>query len=457
MSKFQLNGFSGSLMESGDEAYDDARMVFNGMISRHPALVARCATADDVVLAVNLARERGLPLSVYGGGHAVTGAAVCEAGIVVDLRGMKHISVDPVGKTVRAEGGVNWGEFDAATQAHGLLMTGGRNPTTGIGGLTLGSGSGWLERKFGFVCDNLIKAEVVTADGRKVVASDTENPDLFWGLRGGGGNFGIVTAFHFRLFELGPIIMAGVLFYPAAMASGAARFYRDFMEAAPDEIGGAMNFTSFPHAPFVPEAMRGQPALAIVVAYAGPIADAGPALEPLRAYGPPVVDVIQPMPYTVLQTLTQPSTPHGARYYWTADFLTDLPDDALDVLVSRATQPVSPMTSIIVVPGGGAVARVSDGTTAFGQRTAPWNIHFLSGWLDPAEDAKNIAYTKLISGSMKPWASGQVYLNYIGDEGQGRVDASFGPAKLARLQALKAVWDQDNLFRHNQNIKPAAI
>jgi FAD/FMN-containing dehydrogenase len=453
---FNLDGFSGVLMEPDHADYDRARELFNGMIDRRPALIARCASASDVVQAVNLARDRGLSLSVYGGGHGVTGSAICEGGVVVDLRGMKSVVVNPAAKTVRAEGGVTWGEFDAATQAHGLLITGGRNPTTGIGGLTLGSGSGWLERKFGLVCDHLIRAELVTADGRLVVASDDENPDLFWALRGGGGNFGVVTAFHYRLNELGPLLMAGVLFYPKEKAREAARFYRNFMEAAPDEVCGAMSFTTLPSAPFVPEEYRGQPGLVVITAYAGPLQDAGPALAPLRSFGPPIVDLVQPMAYTALQAMTETGFPPGARYYWSADAFSGLPDEALDLLASHATRQVSPFTSIIVMPGGGAVAHVDDDVTAFGQRRAPWNIHYLSGWLDSGEDAKNIAYTTAISAAMKPWTTGGVYLNYIGEEGQARIEASFGPKKLARLQAIKAEWDPNNLFRHNQNIRPAA-
>jgi len=453
---FDLLRFSGILMEADHAGYDHARRLFNGMIDRRPALIARCASPDDVVQVVNLARDRGLPLSVYGGGHGVTGSAVCAAGVVVDLRGMKSIVVDPVLRTVRAEGGVTWGELDAATEAHGLLMTGGRNPSTGIGGLTLGSGSGWLERKFGLVCDSLIKAELVTADGRQVVASHDENPDLFWALRGGGGNFGVVTAFHYRLHALGPLIMAGALFYPARTAREAARFYRDFMEAAPDEVCGAMSFTTFPQASFVPERYRGQPALVVITAYAGRPQDAPEALAPLRSFGPPLVDRVELMPYTVLQSLTAAGFPAGARYYWSADSFIGLPDEAIETLASRAMEPVSPLTSIIVIPGGGAVARIDDDATAFGQRNAPWNIHYLSGWLAADDDARNVAYTHEVSTAMKPWTTGQVYLNYIGDEGQARIDASFGPAKLARLRRIKAEWDPHNLFRHNQNIRPAA-
>jgi FAD/FMN-containing dehydrogenase len=452
--RFELPGFSGMLIHPQDDAFEEARQVFNGMIDRRPALIARCTSDDDVVHAVQFARDRGLPLSVYGGGHAVTGSAMCEAGVCVDMRGMRGIAVDLVARTVRAEGGVNWGEFDAATQAHGLAVTGGRNPTTGIAGLTLGSGSGWLERKLGFACDSLFKVELVVADGRKVIASEEENPELFWGLRGGGGNFGVATAFHFRLHHIGPMVLGGLLLYPAPMARDVVRNYRDFMATAPDEIGGAMVFLTAPPADFVPEPARGQPMLGVVICYAGPIEEGEAALRSLRAFGPPVADLVQPMPYLAVQKLTEAGNPPGIRNYWTADFMTGLPDDAIDALVGIATKPVSPMTSIIVVPGGGAPSRVDEDATAFGQRKAPWNIHYLSTWFEPAEDERNISYTRALSGAMKPWATGRVYLNYIGDEGQSRVEASFGPVKYARLQAIKREWDPQNLFRHNQNITP---
>jgi FAD/FMN-containing dehydrogenase len=424
------------------------------LIHRCPALIARCASADDVVSTVKLARARGLPLSVYGGGHAVTGSAVCNDGICLDLRGMKGIEIDPVAKTVRAEAGLNWGEFDAATAAHGLALTGGRNPTTGIAGLTLGSGSGWLERKCGYVCDNLIKAEVVTADGRKVVASETENPDLFWGLRGGGGNFGIVTAFHFRLHQIGPIVLAGVLMYPAPMAAAVLRNFRDFMATAPDEIGAGLVFTTAPDAPFVPAPARGRPIVVIQVIYAGDIEAGTKALAPLRAFGPPVADLVQPLPYVEFQKMG--GNWPGSQNYWTADFLRELPDEAIDAYAPLAMTPLSPQSALILVAGGGAPSRIDEEATAFGMRTAPWNVHYICGWTDSADNEKNIARVKQIASVLKPWATGRVYLNYIGDEGQARIENSFGPQKLRRLQALKAKWDPDNLFSHNHNIRPLA-
>jgi FAD/FMN-containing dehydrogenase len=454
--RFDLPGFGGQLLHSGDGGYDDARAVFNGMIDRHPALIARCASADDVVAAVNLAREHHLPLSVYGGGHGVTGSAVVDAGICVDLRGMNAVDVDPEARTARVGGGATWGEVDAATQEHGLAVTGGRVSGTGVGGLTLGSGSGWLERKLGFVCDNLVAADVVTADGRKITASEDENAELFWALRGGGGNFGVVTAFHLRLHELGPIVLGGMLMYPADAAGELVRFYRDFMLAAPDAVGTGLAFITAPPLDFVPEPARGKPVCGVVVCYAGPVEEGEEAMRPLREFGPPAADLVQPMPYVAVQQLLDPPNQKGMQNYWTADFLAELPDEAADVLVEHATRPVSPLTQIILVPGGSAISRVDEDATAFGQRTAPWNIHYLSMWPDPAANEENIAYTRALATAMKPWTTGRAYLNFIGDEGVGRVEAAFGTDKYRRLQALKDEWDPENLFRHNQNIPPTA-
>ncbi len=452
---FDLPGFKGELIHPGTGTYDDARAVFNGMIDRRPSLIARCADADDVAAAVRIASDHDLPLSVYGGGHGVTGSAVCDAGVCVDLRGMTGITVDPAAKTVRAEGGLTWGELDAATQEHGLAVTGGRVSTTGIGGLTLGSGSGWLERTFGFVCDNLIKAEVVTADGKQVIASEDENADLFWALRGGGGNFGIVTAFHLQLHEVGPIVFGGMLMYPAAMAGDLVRFYREFMGNAPDEVCSGLAFITAPPEEFIPEPVRGQPVIGVVCLYGGPADDGPAAFQALREFGPPGIDLLGPMPYVAVQQLLDGAAPKGMQNYWSADFLAELPDKAVDVLVEHATAPVSPLTQVILVPGGGALSRVDDAATAFGQRNAPWNLHYLSMWPDPADTERNIAYTRELAAAMKPWTTGRAYLNFIGDEGGDRVAAAFGPEKYDRLRELKQKWDPRNLFSHNQNIPPA--
>lgn len=293
---------------------------------------------------------------------------------------MKGIQVDPEARTVRAEAGLTWGKLDAATQEHGLAVTGGRMSETGIAGLALGSGSGWLERKLGFTCDNLIEAEVVTADGRQVVASETENADLFWGLRGGGGNFGVVTAFHFRLHPVGPILLSGMLMYPADVAGDAVRLWRDFMLGAPDEVGSGLAFvTAPPHEP-IPEAVQGKPVVAILLCYVGPIDEGEEVLRPLRQSGLPGADLVQPLPYVAFQAMLDGGYVKGLQNYWTADFLAGLPDEAVDLLVGLATKPVSPLSQVILIPGGGAIARVPEDATAFGQRAAPWNLHLLSLW-----------------------------------------------------------------------------
>ena len=449
--------FLGTTLRPSDPGYDEARQVFNGMIDRRPELIMRCEQTSDVVAALAVARTEGLPVSVYGGGHSVTGSAVVDGGLCLDLRGLDQVVVDPAARTARVGGGARWGAVDAATQEHGLAVTGGRVSTTGVAGLALGSGSGWLERCYGFTCDNLLSAEVVTADGRVVTASDEENPDLFWGLRGGSGNFGIVTEFTFALHAVGPIVLGGMLMYPASMAVELLRFWRDFMLAAPDEVGSGMAFITAPPLDFVPEPVRGQPVVGVVLCYSGDPGTGQEVLAPMLEFGPPAINMVQPMPYVAIQQLLDEANPKGMRNYWSSDFLDSLPDEAIDTLVSHATSPVSPMTEILLSAGGGAVARVPEDATAFGQRSAPWNVHYLSMWADPADDDANVEFTRKISTVMKPWTTGRVYLNYIGDEGPGRVEAAFGPEKFARLAKLKRTWDPENVFRHNQNIEPAFI
>jgi FAD/FMN-containing dehydrogenase len=296
---------------------------------------------------------------------------------------------------------------------------------------------------------------MVTADGRVVKATATENADLFWALRGGGGNFGIVTAVYLQLHPIGPIVYGGMLAWPAFMAGEVVRFWRDYMLAAPDEVGAALAFITAPPADFVPEPVRGHPVVGCIGCFAGDVEEGERVMAPLKEFGPPGLDLFGPIPYVGVQDLITEANPHGRRNYWSADFLAELPDEAVDAFVEKATAPVSPFSSMLLVAGGGAVARVPDDETAFGMRTAPFNTHYLSMWEDPAADDENIAYTRAIAGAMKPWTTGQVYLNYIGDEGLHRVEASFGEKKYARLQAIKAEWDPDNVFRHNQNIKPA--
>ena len=447
-------GFRGEIVGRSHPRYDELRRVFNGLVDRRPALIARCTNARDVSAAVNFAREARLPLSVYGGGHNVTGNAVCDDGVTIDLRPMKAIEIDPVARTCRAQAGLTWGELDAATQAHGLAVTGGRMSTTGLGGLVLGGGSGWIERKCGYSVDSLLSVETVTAGGRILTASQSENADLFWGTRGGGGNFGVVTSFEFRLHPIGPTVLGGMLMYPAPMAAAVLRNFDEVMADAPDEVGGGVVLLTAPPEEFVPEPVRGQPVVGMVVSYAGPLDEAEEALRPLREFGPPAIDMVEPMPYTALQQLIDPSFPSGLRNYWTGDFLTGLPDEAIETLCRFHLSKPSPLTGIIIFPGGGALTRVPDGTMAIGQRQAPLNIHITSLWPDPADDDANIAWTRELGASLKPFTTGRVYVNFIGDEGQDRVIASFGREGYARLQALKDRYDPENLFRSNQNIKP---
>lgn len=444
------------VLRPGDPGYDNDRRIYNAMFDRRPARIVKCSSADDAAAAVRDAWADGLTVSVYGGGHSVTGSAIADGAVCVDLRGMDTVTVDPQNSTVRVGGGARMGQLDAATQEFGLALTGGRVSTTGVGGLTLGSGSGWLERKLGYSCDSLLSAEVVTAAGDVVTASETENPDLFWALRGGGGNFGIVTEFTFRLSPVGPQLLAGMLLYPADAARPVLQNWRDFMRTAPDEVGSAAALITAPPADFVPEPARGKPCLGVVLCYVGDVDSGRRVVAPLTEFGPPAANLVGPMPYVEFQKLLDPANPPGNRNYWTADFYDDFPDEAIDTLVAQAVPAPSPLTQVIVAAGGGAASRVPADATAFSSRGAEVNIHYLSVWPpDPTLDAANIAYTKGVSGAMKPWSTGRVYLNYIGDEGSGRIAKAFEPDRYSRLRRVKKDWDPENMFRHNQNIPPA--
>ena len=446
---------NGEVVDPAHADYHQHRRVFNAMIDRRPALIARCTSAEDVAAAVRFARDEGLPISVYCGGHGVTGNAVCDDGLVIDLRPMNGIQVDAGARTCRAQGGINWGEFDAATQEHGLAVTGGRVPGTGIAGLALGSGSGWIERKFGLTCDNLISVEIVTADGEIIRASEEENSDLFWATRGGGGNFGVVTEFELRLHELGPLVYGGMLMYPGPMGADVLRNFRDFIADAPDEVGGGVALITAPPEEFIPEPARGKPAVGVILCYAGPAEEAEEALRPLTEFGPPAVAMVGPMPYVAVQQLIAPGAPEGMRNYWNADFLAELPDEAIEILCDAHMRAPSPLAQVILVPGGGAISRVDNEAMALAQREAPFNLHILTMWPEPSMDEACIAWTKELGAAMKPFATGRAYLNFIGDEGEERVIAAFGTEAYARLQALKDRYDPDNLFRANHNIRPS--
>ncbi|CAA9459921.1 MAG: Putative oxidoreductase [uncultured Rubrobacteraceae bacterium] len=447
--------FRGEIIRRGDDGYDAARAVFNAMFDRYPALIACCTGVADVIAAVNFARENELVVAVRGGGHSVPGYGVCDGGIVIDLSPMKGIRVDPDARTVLAQAGVMWGEFDRETQVFGLAVTGGRVTHTGISGLTLGSGSGWLERKYGLTCDNLISADVVTADGRFLRASEAENEDLFWGLRGGGGNFGIVTSFKYRLHPVGPILLGGMLLYSFSRAGEILRFWRGYMETAPDELGGAAAFLTAPPAPFVPEHMKGQIVVGLIVCYAGPPEEGEEWVRPFKELGPEV-DLVQPMPYTVIQTLLDPGSPPGRNNYWKAENLYGLGDEAINTIVTHAAGMTSPFTHAVIQPMGRAINRVGEDETALGGRDAAYALHALSMWENPAESDTHIAWTREFLEALEPFSTPGISLNFTSDQSEDKLKASFGSGKYERLVALKNEYDPTNLFRLNQNIKPTA-
>lgn len=446
-------GFQGSVMVPGDEGYDEARTLFNAMVDKRPAVIAQCETVDDVVAAVRFGRDTGMPTAVRSGGHSVAGMSTVDGGLVIDVRNMKEIEVDADARTLRCGSGPTWGELDRATQEHGLATTGGRVSTTGVAGFTLGGGSGWLERKYGLACDNLIAVELVTADGRHVRASDDENADLFWALHGGGGNFGVATAFEFRLHPVGPEVMAGLMLWPGDRGREVTDLLREVMDGAPDELSGGVVYLTGPPEEFVPAELQGQLCCAAIVFWAGENPDDGEPYARRFRDLEPAVDLIGPMPYVDFQCMID--DPPGLRNYWTADYLDELSDEAIDVFVDHSKRmPVPSACQSIVLPWGGAVARVDPESTPMAKRDAAWVSHPFVLWEDAADDAEHMAWGRGISADLKRFASGGVYLNFIGDEGQDRVRAAFGDS-YERLAQIKAEYDPENFFRLNQNIKPA--
>jgi FAD/FMN-containing dehydrogenase len=448
--------FSGELVRPGDRGYDEARTVFNAMIDRRPALIARCATTADVAAAVRVARDPELPVAVRSGGHSVAGLSVCDDGIVIDLGGLKRIEVDPAAKTVRAGGGVLWGELDAATQAHGLHTPGGRVTTTGIGGFTTGGGYGWTSAKYGLTCDNLISAEVVLADGSVVTASAQENEDLFWGIRGGGGNFGIVTEFELRLHELGPIVLAGLALWPLDRAGEVLRGWRDYVDQAPDELSTACVVLTAPPEPFVPDHLKGQTALGMAVLYVGDPEQGVSVVQPLKDLRPDL-DHIEPMPYTAFQAALDPLAPQGMRSYWRGEYMSALSDEAIDAFVEHApplARAAVPFSQMVIFRIGQGVNAVPVDASAFSHRDANYLFHPISVWESPADDARLIAANRAFAETMRPFSTGGAYLNFTPEA--DRVRDAYGDEKYERLVALKDKYDPGNLFRLNQNIKPSA-
>jgi FAD binding domain/Berberine and berberine like len=449
--------FRGVLVDREHEDFDSARLVWNGMFDRRPDLIARCSGAADVIAAVDFARENDLAVAVRGGGHSAVGYGTSDEGLVIDLSPMKGIRVDPQARSVRAEAGLTWGEFDRETQAFGLAVTGGRFSTTGIAGLTLGSGSGWLERKCGLTADSLLSADVVTADGSLLTASATENEELFWGLRGGGGNFGVVTSFEYRLHEIGPIIYGGMLVCAPERAGEVLRFMREYMADAPDDLGGAVAFVSAPPEPFVPPEMHFKPVLGIVICWTGSIEEGERVLAPIREVAQPLMDLVVPMPYTALQSMLDGGGPVGTRAYMKAGFLPDLSDEAIEKLIEHGGRRAGPMAQLLIEPMGGAIGRVGDDETALGRRDVPWCYHALALWMEPdAQTAEaHTAWARGLAEDLKPHVIEGVYLNYTSDEGEDRVRSSYGERKYSRLVALKDMYDPANLFRLNQNVRPS--
>jgi FAD/FMN-containing dehydrogenase len=442
--------FSGAIILPDSDGYDEARAIFNAMIDRRPAVIAQCADAEDVARAIRFGRDAGLAVAVRGGGHGVAGKSLAEGGLVIDLRRMTSVSVDPDARTATVAGGATMRHLDRATEPHGLATTGGRVSTTGVGGYTLGGGDGWLARKMGLACDNLVSVELVTADGAKVRASDEENPELFWALHGGGGNFGVATAFVFRLHELSTVT-AALLFWRPERGPDVLRSYRDFMHSAPDEVGGGALYLTGPAEDFVPAYLVGGLACAILVVYAGGEDEARQVVAPLLSLGHEGALVAE-MPYAELQCMLD--DPPGYRNYWSAEYLDALPDEAVDTFNACADDMIVPSPSQhALLPQGGALARpMADGPLSW--RSAPWCVHPFGVWERPEDDERGKRWVRRVRADHGPWASGATYLNFIGDEGGDRVVAGFGPENYRRLAKVKARYDPDNVFRSNHNIEP---
>ena len=444
--------FKGSILKPGDGDYDEGRTIFNAMIDRKPALIARCTDADDVAAVIALARNTGVPLTIRSGGHSVAGMSIADDAILLDTRGLNAVSVDPDEQLVRVGGGALWGEVDAATADHGLVTTGGRVSTTGVAGLTLGGGSGWAERKYGLACDRLLSVELVTADGSQVRASADENADLFWALHGGGGNFGVVTQFEFRLDPLA-MMYVGLILYTPDKAEEVARNYRDFAQAAPEELGGGFAFLTGPPEEFVPQHLQGTIMCGVIAAWFGDPDDGAKVMEPITGFGAPDVQVTMPIPYVEFNKMLD--DPPGHRNYWTASYHDSFPDAAIEGFIGYGRQMKPSAAQLVFLPWGGAVARVDPAETPMARRDTAWVTHPFALWTDADDDNFWMNWARGFNRDMKSFSSDGVYLNFIGNEGEDRIVAAYGKANYDRLAKIKAQYDPENIFRFNQNIKPA--
>ena len=443
----------GAVLTAGEAGYDAARAIWNGMIDRKPGLIVRCAGAGDVRAAVDFARDAGAVVTVRGGGHNIAGSAVRDGAVMIDLSPMKSVRVDPVAKLARVEPGASLGDFDRESQAFGLTTPTGINSTTGIAGLTLGGGFGWTSRKFGLTSDNLVSADVVTADGAFLRASERENPDLFWALRGGGGNFGIVTSFEFRLHQLGPEVISGLIFHPLAEARRLLRQYREIAAEAPDELAVWFVLRNAPPLPFLPAEVHGTGVIAFAACYAGPADAAEKAMKPLRSLGKPIVDVIGPHSFAGWQTALDPLLTPGARNYWKSHSFAGLEDGLIDVLTDYASRLPSPECELAFAQLGGAINRVPADATAYPHRTPQFLVNIHTRWREAADDGKCVAWARSLFDAAAPFSTGGTYVNFIPeDDTDGVRRAYLGNSK--RLAAIKAKYDPGNLFRVNQNIRP---
>ena len=447
--------FKGEILAPEDPGYEVVRAIWNGDIRTRPGLIARCSGTADVITAVRFAREHGVDVSVRGGGHSVAGHALCDGGLLIDLSPMTAVRVDPMARTARAQGGALWRHLDNETQAFGLAVTGGIVTHTGIGGLTLGGGIGHLMRRFGLTIDSLVSADVVTADGEFVIASERENAELFWGLRGGGGNFGIATQFEYALHPLGPTVLAGMVVWPMEDAPRVLGFLRDFLADAPDEVGIMGNLRLAPPLPIIPEELHGKPIVALVVCYAGPIEDGEAALRPVRAFGTPVLDTVAPKPYAAHQMLFDAAVPHGLHYYWKSHALPPLPDPAIDAIVEHCAKVSSPLTTVPLFCLGGAVARAGEDETAYSGRSFAHDINITAAWRpDDPEPDRHREWVREFWRALEPYRAG-LYVNFASDEASERATQdAYGATKHRRLVDLKNKVDPTNFFRHNANIAP---
>ena len=440
-------GFAGQILQPNDSGYDEARQIHNGSIDKHPAIIARCLGVADVQDAVKFARENDLEIAIRGGGHSVAGRAVCDDGMMIDLSLMKAVLVDPVARTARAQGGVTWGEFNRETQVYGLATTGGVVSTTGVAGLTLGGGLGWLMGKYGMTVDNVRGAEVVTATGEVVRARADENADLLWALKGGGGNFGVVTSLEYDLHEVGPIVTGGLVAFPFAEAGSVLRKWRDFTADLPDEL---TTFGILAHAPDG----SGNKIVAVAFCHCGPLDQGEKFSAQAKTFGAPIMDMLGPIPYSVQNAMLDEGFPKGARNYWKSSFSNGLTDDLIDLLVQQFSETTSPMNAIPIEHFHGAAVRPDPSATAYAHRTAGFNLVFIGEWEDAADDEKNKQWVRGVFDATADSNAPDVYVNYLGDDEQGRVVSAYGE-NFARLQKIKKQYDPENVFHLNQNIAPA--